>query len=182
MRKTFLPFFSMLLFTSIILSNSCKKEEGTVTAESSQITNEVKDSKITNKDIEALDYIEYVLSERSEQSTRDWLKFQELRKHIDDLKKGDLSFFKEEKTIIQEFTTELESQIPESLNDASINARLVALKTTIYKLHDDATLNNHDKKLLLISIKETLIAQISLIFQINKKFEKDGQQIKKPTN
>jgi hypothetical protein len=110
------------------------------------------------------------------------LKFQELRKHIDDLKKGDLSFFIEEKTIIQEFTTELESQIPESLNDASINARLVALKTTIYKLHDDATLNSHDKKLLLISIKETLIAQISLIFQINKKFEKDGQQIKKPTN
>ncbi len=136
---------------------------------------------ITAKDTEDLSYTEYALSDVSNTHTANWLKFQELQQHILSLKKGDLNFFKDDKALLEGFMEELKTEIPEKLNETSILVRLVALETASFKLHDEAVFNSESQETLLEAIKEMLIAHTNMIFQINKKFEKEAQKIEKPT-
>ncbi|MBT8287169.1 MAG: hypothetical protein KJO00_04070 [Bacteroidia bacterium] len=136
--------------------------------------------KISEKDIEAIKYTEYALSDSAEKLTTSWFKFQELNSQIEILKTGDLSFFTEDLTFVDEFLTELSSEIPDTLNETSILVRLSALKTSIYKLEGSASLERESKEALLNNLKEVLLSHTNLIFQINKKLEKDAQNITRP--
>ena len=120
------------------------------------------------------------MSDRSEKSTQNWIKFQGLQNQIEILKKGDLSFFEDDKEILKGLLTELKNDLPEDLNDPSILARIIALETSAYKLHDEAVFNRANKEDLLEAIKELLVAHSHLIFQLNKKFEKEVHDIQKP--
>ncbi|NND52171.1 MAG: hypothetical protein HKN54_07185 [Flavobacteriaceae bacterium] len=91
-----------------------------------------------------------------------------------------MSFFKDDKTILQSYITDLKNEIPEKLNENSIVVRLVALETSIYKLEGIAIVPDAKKEELLQSIKDVLVSHVNLIFQINKKLEKDAQNIVKP--
>ena len=144
-------------------------------------TRELQESvTLTAKDIEQIDYVEYVLSDTSEKATTDWIKFQEFQLQIEALKKGNLSFFKDDRDILKAFITDLKNEIPETLDESAIVVRLIALETSIYKLEGIATLHNPEKDTLLNAIKEVLTGHTNLIFQINKKFEKESQSIQKP--
>ena len=93
--------------------------------------------------------------------------------------KGDNNL-KDDITLLNGFMNDMISEVPERLNESSILVRLVALKTTMYKLEGSANLARETKEALLKSIEDVLIAHTNLIFQINKKLEKDAQNITKP--
>ncbi|RLD28454.1 MAG: hypothetical protein DRI75_06625 [Bacteroidetes bacterium] len=175
-----LKIVNLFLLSSLILflNFSCKKTSQT----SEEILNEISSekSKVSAKDIDQIKYTEFALSNLSEKSTQDWLKFKELQEEIDILKKGDLSFFEDDKTILQSFFKDLKVEIPESLNIPSILVRLSVLETTVFKLKSTSNINNVNKEILLNAIKEVLVANSNVILQMNKKFEKDSQNIEKP--
>jgi len=174
--KYFLSYFVAVCLSISILSCKTNKEDDETMSETTQ----VQAYEPTAKDIEGINYVEYVLSDTAEDATKDWLKFQELSTQIEVLKKADLSFFKDDKAILLGFITDLKNEIPEKLNESPIVVRLIALETTIYKLEGTATLHDVQKEALLESIEDVLISHTNLIFQINKKLEKEAQKIEKP--
>lgn len=135
---------------------------------------------ITAQDIEKLEFKDFVLSPASHQAVLDWQKFEDLQEQIALLKEGNLSFFKVEKKIMEEFISELKSEQPETVITPAIRSRMTVLETTLLRLQDLANLDNIKKKDLLESIKQLLIADVNLKLQINKKFEKEAQQIQLP--
>lgn len=173
----FLSYFLTFLVIHC-LTLSCKK---TLTEPETVVeTVQTPEYKLTVKDIESIKYTDYALSNEAESAVRDWVKFHELTTQIEALKKADLSFFKDDKTILQSYLTDLKNEIPEKLNENSIIVRLVALETSIYKLEGIAIVPEAGKEELLQSIRDVLVSHVNLIFQINKKLEKDGQNIIRP--
>ena len=175
LKITFLFILSSLtLFLNFSCNSNTESDKKTLQEMSSE------DFKISAKDIDTITYTEFALSNLSENATGNWLKFQELQEEIVILKKGDLSFFKDDKTILESLITDLKNEIPEDLNIPSILVRLSVLETAIFKLEGVSSFNNVSKELLLNSIKDVLVANSNIILQMNKKFEKDSQKIQKP--
>jgi len=170
-------YLLIIILTSSLLS-ACKKTltEDEVVAETVQTPN----YKLTVQDLESIKYTDYALSNEAEEAVKDWVKFHELTTQIEALKKADLSFFKDDKAILQSYITDLKNEIPEILSETSILVRLIALETSIYKLEGIAIVPDADKEDLLASIKDVLVSHVNLIFQINKKLEKDAQNVIKP--
>ena len=166
-----------LFLLSVLIFMSCKSEPK---VDETATENQEKTYVITAEDIEKLNYTDYILSSDSQQAVLDWQKFQDLQGHIELLKNGDLSFFKVEKEIMAEFISELKAEQPPTVTAPAIRSRMTVLETTLLRLQDLANLDNIKKKDLLESIKELLVANVNLILQINKKFEKEAQQIQLP--
>ena len=166
---------SVIIFICILLISACKNEN----TETSSNTNTYDEIKITSKDIDAIKYTEYALSNLSEKITNDWLNFNELNNQIEILKKGDLAFFNDENEILTAFILDLKEQIPENINTPSIQARLTALETAIFKLEGINNLKNLNKETIITYIKDVLVSHSNLFLQINKKLEKDSQKIEK---
>ncbi|MEO5788906.1 MAG: hypothetical protein ACOH2D_15865 [Gelidibacter sp.] len=166
-----------LLLLSILIFIGCKSEPK---VEDLPSENQENAFAVTAEDIEKLNYTDYILSPDSEQAIRDWQKYQDLQVNIELLKKANLSFFKVEKKIMQEFINELKAGQPESVNTPAIRSRMTVLETNLLRLQDLANLDNIKKKELLEAIKELLVADVNLKLQINKKFEKEAQQIQVP--
>ncbi|NNK87306.1 MAG: hypothetical protein HKO90_03405 [Flavobacteriaceae bacterium] len=175
--KRLKTIISMICMLSVVLY-SCKSEVDQESGEQSEQSENYQ--KVTPDDIGDLKFTEYVLSDKAVDVTKDWLKFKELNNQIELLKTSDLSFFADDITLLEGFLTDLEAEIPEILKETSILVRLSALKTTIYKFEGSATLQRESKEAVLQSISDLLVAHSNLIFQINKKLEKDAQQIQKP--
>ena len=168
MRYLFITM-SMVLFVVL----GCKKNNASAEALSQSENSQAY--KITSRDIDQLKYTDFALSDLADASTKDWLKFRELLSQIDILKKGDLSFFKDDKAILVSFITDLKNEIPEVVNTVSVVVRLSVLETVLFKLEGVSNLNNVNKDVLLKAVKEVLVAHSNLILQINKKFEKESQ-------
>ena len=174
-NSIFLFIFALLL---MVVHSSCKTN-----SDEGKVVPEIKGTqayKPTAKDIENIEYVEYALSDAAENATKDWVKFQELLIQIEALKRADLSFFKDDKAILQAFITDLKNEIPEALNESSVIVRLVALETILYKFEGTANLYDVKKSALLSGIAEVLVGHTNLIFQINKMLEKEAQNIQKP--
>jgi len=99
---------------------------------------------------------------------------------INNLNQANLSFFKNNNEIIIAFIDDLKATIPEIIDSPLIIVRLIALETKMFKLEGVVNLSNPKKKELLSVIKECLSAFSNLNLQINKKFEKESQNIQKP--
>ncbi|MGC1633637.1 MAG: hypothetical protein WA749_16125 [Gelidibacter sp.] len=166
-----------LLLLSILIFIGCKSEPK---VEDLPSENEENAYAVAAADIEKLNYTDYILSPASEQAIMDWQKFQDLQVNIELLKKANLSFFKVEKKIMQEFINELKAGQPETVNTPAIRSRITVLETNLLRLQDLANLDNIKNKELLEAIKELLVADVNLKLQINKKFEKQAQQIQVP--
>ena len=169
-----------LLVAGLVLLIIFACKNGQDQEEDSSTSTNSKSQKITSRDIEQLQYTEFALSDLAESATKDWLKFHELQSQIEILKKGDLSFFREEKAILVSLITDLKNEIPEAVQTSSIEVRLSVLETVMFKLEGLASLERVKKDVLLRAINGVLISNSNLIFQINKKFEKDSQNIQKP--
>lgn len=165
---------SILLFLNLSCDNTNPSNEKTL----QEVTS--IEFKVSEKDVNKIKFTEFALSDLTEKQTGDWQKFQELQKKIDILKKGDLSFFSDDSTILKSFIDDLKIETPETLNIPSILVRLSVLEVSIFKLKSAIDLNNIEKEFLLNAIKEVLVANSNIILQMNKKFEKDSQKIEKP--
>ncbi len=178
MSKSKPKYLSVFISILLVLILSCNK----IAQSNEKALQEVnpKEFKVSSNDINQIKFTEYVLSDLTEKYTIDWLKFQSLQEEINLLKKGDISFFSDDKTILKWFITDLKIEIPETLNIPAILVRLSVLEVSIFKLKSVTDLNNVEKEFLLNAIKEVLVANSNVILQMNKKFEKDSQQIEKP--
>ena len=109
-----------------------------------------------------------------------WEKYTEFQKVILDVKVANLSFFRDNNEILTVLIDELKTTIPEMVNTPQVMARIIALETTLYKLESNVNLSNAKKETVISAVKEFLIAFSNLNLQMNKKLEKESQNIQKP--
>lgn len=168
--------FILLISCSIL---SCGNEPGDKANEDKQEVDQ-SSTKITAKEIEELRFADYALSDASLKKISNWNQYLELTNNVEQLRKAKFEFFSEEKSIVEGFLNEVKKTVPENLNTNAIQARLIALETSIYKLHGELIASGSNKQNQLQAIKEALISFSNLNFQMNKKFEKESQNIQKP--
>ncbi|MGB5417681.1 hypothetical protein [Algibacter sp.] len=171
-------FKPLIVLSFILLFTSCKKTQEDTTTE-----NEVEQNKtqeITEQDVSRLKYVEYILDPKTEETIKDWAEYEQLNAIIDNVKKGDLSYFNDNEKVIQLLIKELKQNIPAALNSESILSRLLVLETKLLKLESLSNLTTTSKEELLENIKEFLVAFSNLSFQMNKKIEFDNRSIEKP--
>jgi hypothetical protein len=166
-----------IIISFLIIFISCKKESS---INNENIQTEQNTNIITKTDIKNIKYIEYVLSNQSKKVTNNWVKFQELKNNVEVLKKGDLSFFKDDSVLLKAFIEDLKNEIPQNLNIPEITTRITVLQNCFYNLHNEISLNRNTKTYVIKSIKEALISVSNLYLQINKKLELDSQNVQKP--
>lgn len=169
---------SLILLLFIIIGCNSKEEASTRDIEVDSVKTD--STKITSRDIAQLKFTEYALSDIAKSKTSNWQKFNELTEKIEILKTGDLSFFSDDKAILEVFITDLINEVPESLKTSSVLVRLAVIKTTFFKLEGLASLSTAKKDDVLSTIKDVIISYNNLVFQMNKKFEKESQNIIKP--
>jgi len=136
-------------------------------------------TRITQSDIENLDYIEYVLSAASKKAVANWASYTELENLIESIKNADISYFEGDEKIITALIQDLRSTIPEKVNNQSVTARISALETKFHKLESAVRISKTPKTELISTIKEFFISFSNLNLQMNKKLEKDAQDISK---
>lgn len=171
--------FKILYFSFLcMIVISCKTD--TQNTETKTPINENLSKIITKKEIENLRYNDYILSNDASNVAIDWQKYQELNTQIEYLKKADLSFFKNDITLMTAFINDFKAEIPNALKTNEINSRITALETKMLKLNSLLSLDNIPKNEQIEGVKEVFIAFSNLNLQINKKLEFEANNILKP--
>ncbi|WP_347924290.1 hypothetical protein [Pontimicrobium sp. SW4] len=178
MSKLHLVFFRFALLGILLFNIQCKNTEDSSLETEQETTTEF--TKITAQDIKNIKFTEYVLSDLAKKEVTNWSKFKDLEIQIENLKNGILSFFKDDKTILQGFITDLKNQIPENLNSSSIIVRLSVLETAMYKFDETINLQSSTKEAVIKDIENLLLAHNNVVYQVNKVLEKKSQNIIKP--
>ena len=179
MKRSLIVIARLFCWLVIINTMQCQKTTPNADTEIDQISDTLL---ITENDISNFELVEYALSDQARRITENWTKFNELSAHIENLKKGQLTFFKDDKVVMQGLLTDLISEIPEKINKPSILARLVVLETSMNKLDEAANIRSTDKETILNHIKDLLSSHTNFIYQINKEIERDAQVIARPTS
>ncbi len=171
-------YFRFTLLAILLFNIQCKNNENETLATNQESQN--KFTKITSQDIKDIKFTEFVLSDLAKKEATNWTKFNDLSTEINNLKDGKISFFKDDKTILQALITDVKNDIPESLNSSSIIVRLSVLETAMLKLDETINLESSSKEAVIQDIENLLLAYNNCIYQINKIIEKASQQIIKP--
>lgn len=166
-----------LFLLCVLIFIGCKSDPQPVENASD---NQEKSYTINAEDIEKLEYIDYILSPDSAEAIIDWQNYQELQTQIAQLKTGNLSFFRVEEEIMQQFISEIKIQQPPIVTTPAIRSRMTVLETNLLRLQDLSNLDNIKKNDVLAAIEELFVADANLKLQMNKKFEKEAQQIQIP--
>ncbi|WP_445733054.1 hypothetical protein [Mariniflexile sp.] len=165
------------LISLFLMLFSCKKDQ----ENTDLIAKKGTDSReITAKDISEFRYTDYILDDRTEETIANWNEYKQLQEVVDNVKKGDLSFFDNNKKEVRELLVNLKKNIPPQVNTSAIYARLTALETKLYKLESLSNLSTTSKPELIGILKESLVAFSNLNLQMNKKLEGDHIIIEKP--
>lgn len=172
--KTFI-IIGICLSMALLSCQNTSKETNT-----EQTYQEPVSKSLSEKDISRLKYVEYTLDVKTENAIKEWLKYNDLEDIVENVKKGDLSYFNDNKKAIKTLLQELTKTIPDTVNTPSVTARITALETKLYKLESLANLQTTSKQELGGIIREFLQAFSNLNFQMNKKLEKDSQHIEIP--
>ena len=170
---------SILSFLFMLISISCKKSIAGTQSDEISVHTDTINTDISKTDIKNLKYVDYVLSEASTEIITDWAKFFEIQAQIDVLKNANLSFFNDNSTALISLLEDFKNDIPSALNDTIIIVRLKVIESLFYRLEDMMNYNI-SKEETINQIKDILIANSNLIDQINKKVEKDQQNIINP--
>lgn len=170
MSKLIIVFIACLLI-------SCGKDK---TQQVLTVTKKQDSFTIKKEDLNILDYTDFVLDQNSKRNISGWIKYDELEEKINELKNADVSYFKSDKEVVETLIKEFAETIPEEINTDAINARVLIVQNMYYKLNSGINLPTSTKAELKNSITDMLEAYSNLNFQINKKFEKDSQNIIKP--
>ena len=169
MSRIHFVFFRFFLLAILVFNIQCKKTEDTSLIKVQETPTEY--TKITSQDIKGIKFTEYVLSDLAKKEVDNWQKFKDLDIEIENLKNGTLSFFKDDKTILQGLITDIKNEVPQSLNSSSIIVRLSVLETTMYKLDETLNLQSSTKEEVLEDIERLLLAYNNCVYQINKIIE-----------
>jgi hypothetical protein len=162
----------------VLLCVSCKKTDQPTTEQSDAAP---KSQIITEKDISKLSYLDFGLDDRVLPIIESWDEFNQLQDIIENIKKGDLSYFKiDAKKNLNTLVSDINNTIPEALNTPSIQARILVVETKLYKTESLSNLSSIKKQELLEALKELLESYSNLCFQMNKKLENDSQSIERP--
>ena len=170
-----IKFLSILSLVIVLFSCKKNEEHSTLDVEKSKESEE-----ITAKDISKIRYTDYILDSRTEDVAVNWVEYNQLQDVITKVKKGDLSFFNDNKKEIKELLNNLKQNIPNQVNTAAILARIAAFETKLYKLESLSNLATTTKPELISVIKEFFVAFSNLNLQMNKKLEADTIIIEKP--
>ena len=160
-------------FSLFFIFISCKKT----------IPNATKEQPIeivTENSISKLKYVEYALSLENRKVVEDWSVYNELEGIINNIKKGDLSFFHNNNDAVKLLIKNLKENKPKQIKTAAISSRILVLETKLLKLESLSNLSTTSEDTLLNTIKEVLVAFTNINFQMNKKTEFDNQTITKP--
>ncbi|HLT54171.1 MAG TPA: hypothetical protein VKZ97_09780, partial [Flavobacteriaceae bacterium] len=84
------------------------------------------------------------------------------------------------KELLDAMVNDLKTTMPEAFNNEAVMARLTIVETFGYKLENEVMLSRINPETLELAAKEFLVSVSNLNFQINKKFEKEAQNIIKP--
>lgn len=180
MSKLHLVIFRLALVIILLLNIQCRNTEDETLAAKHDTQSEL--TRIAPQDITNIKYTEYVLSDLAKKEVDNWPKFKELSVEIENLKNGQLSFFKDDKTILQALVADIKNEIPESLNSSSIVVRLSVLETAMYKLDETINLQSSSKEAILKDIENLLLAYNNCVYQINKVIERKSQKDYKDLN
>ncbi|MBP1840458.1 hypothetical protein [Formosa algae] len=135
---------------------------------------------VLQDDIVKLEYVDYGLDAKAKSDIESLESFMELETIMAELKSGNLSYFQGQSKPIVSLMKDLREGIPDIIDSPSIQARLISLETKMLKLQSVLNLRNIEKDVQLEYVKEALVAYSNLNLQINKKYEKDAQEIEKP--
>ncbi|WP_242130827.1 hypothetical protein [Aestuariivivens marinum] len=156
------------LFSLFILFLSCNQKD---TSKSDNKTDQTFNKTVNESDLSKINYTEFVLSPEAQRAIENWVEYNQLQEQVGYLKKGDLSFFNDNKKAIETLLKDLNKNIPEDLKDNSILARLKVVETTIYKLESLVQLSTTTKPELIEGIKAFLISISNLDLQLNEVIE-----------
>lgn len=170
-------FLGALFICFVLLSCSQKKEKEN---DNKIIITKPSVTKISEKDISKFNFIEYNLDSKTEKEIENWSQYKELEALVTQIKKGDLSYFKNNNEAITTFAKDFKEKIPDTIKTLSVNARVTALETKLFKLENIYNLSSTSKDELSQAIKEFLESVSNLNLQMNKKLEKDSQIIEVP--
>lgn len=175
--KLFMRFFIIIIV--LALTFSCKKERG---ASSNAVNQVLIDSvTITKGEVAQIKFLDYrVIGSKAENTLDSWQAYNTVATAIAEIKIGEFKFFKTDDEEFNTMLNDLGDTLPFAINSDPIKARLLVLKTKLLKLREAVSLKTIRKQEQLMAIKELFQSFSYLIFQINKKFEKESQNIIKP--
>lgn len=136
-------------------------------------------TRVTKKEVEAIDYIDYGLSNASKKAIASWASYTELENLIESVKNADISYFEGDEKIMDALFQDMRSSMPDKVNNQSVNARISALETKFHKLKSAVRIAKTPKAELISTIREFFISFSNFNLQMNKKLEKEAQDISK---
>lgn len=136
---------------------------------------------VSKADVAEIDYIEFLPDSKVMREIGNWEKYQEINRIVQDVKNANVSFFRSNSEIINTLIEELKTSIPNAVDSPQVQSRMIALETKMFKLESVVNLSNVEKNTLIEAISEFLMAFSNLNLQMNKKIEKESQNIVKPS-
>lgn len=162
----------------LLLVVSCKKtQEKTIQLKDIE---KQQNQKIIKQDLKKIEYIDYILDEKTEVAIKDWQEYAQIQEVITSLKEANLVFFDDADEVVKTLIKNLQATIPSEINSQSVLARILVLETKLFKLHSLYNLATTTNQELVSVIKDVLIAFSNLNLQMNKKVEFDSRIIEKP--
>lgn len=169
--KYFIVFFILI---SVV---ACEKEAKYKT---DQTKISIDSTKITRDDISKINYLDFGIDGKAKNTLDSWQAYTSVSSAISKLKTANFEFFKTDDEEFNTIIEDLEETIPNSIDSEPVKARILVLRTKLLKLREAINLSTIEKKQRLIAIKELFQAFSYVTLQINKKFEKEAQNIIKP--
>ncbi|MBC3758157.1 hypothetical protein H7U19_07065 [Hyunsoonleella sp. SJ7] len=169
-----LKTLSILVMISFLLSCNSGTQSNTETVAQGD------NSELTKDDIANLKYLEFTLDRQAETIAEPWDAYSRLREAVEGVKNADFSFFNAEEKASTELIKDLKATVPDTLNTPSVLSRILVMETMLQKMQETSGLSTTTKAELSQAVKDVLVAYSNLNFQLNKKLEKDKQNIQRP--
>lgn len=170
----------VLYFLLILVIVGCGNKQSQATQQNNIVEVGLDSTKLTTKDFKNLSYRDYVLDKSAKYKVSGWAKYNEVNDIITEVKNANLSYFKNDKKVVETTINELMATIPEAIDTEAIRARVLVLQNMYLRLNSIVNLHTSTKEDKKKAIIDFLDAFSNLNFQINKKFERDAQNIIKP--
>ncbi len=135
---------------------------------------------LTKEMIANINFTDILLDDKAKLYAQNWTSYNSIAQAINEIKELKCDFFKSDNIEFDTTFKELNTSIPEVFNSESVKARLLVLKTRLYRLKDELSFSPTLNTSQTVFIKEIFVAFSNLNLQINKKLEKEAQQIIKP--
>lgn len=164
----------ILLF--LLILSSCNSKQQTTEDTTIEPINNILPTK---NDISKIKYIDIALDSKTKKTVESWQAYNTIKKALNDLKKANFEFYTGDFNAFELAVKDMDVTIPKTVNTAPIKARILALKTALFKFQDIINLKTTTKQENLKAITDAFQAFSNLSLQMNKKFEKEAQNIQK---